>query len=68
MLRDCYRVEIGGMPITLTQTGKDRFTVTYWKQIHRGLTYDKAALDLGACIMHALACGGKLDNRERGER
>ena len=53
--------------ISLIQTGVDRFTVKYFKQIKERLTYSQAALELGACIMHALACDGKLDNREPGE-
>jgi hypothetical protein len=64
----CFETTIGGLPIRLTQTGLDRFTVTYWKQIKQGLDYGKAATELGSCIMHALACDAKLDNRERGER
>jgi len=55
-------------PVTLEQTGIDRFTVTYGKQVKSGLRYGQAATELGACIMHALACDGKLDNREKGEK
>lgn len=54
--------------ITLEQTGLDRFTVTYFLQVTDQLNYSQAALELGACIMHYLACGGKLDNRERGKK
>jgi hypothetical protein len=63
----CFETEAAGFPIRLEQTGVDRFTVTYGKQIRRGLDYKRAALDLGAAIMHAAACEGKLDNREKGE-
>ena len=35
-----------------------------WKQIKNNLTYAEAAAELGACIMHAAACEGKLDNGE----
>ena len=66
--KECFSVDVDGLPIALTQQGIDRFTVTYWKQIKAGLTYGQAATELGACIMHAVACGGKLDNREKGER
>jgi hypothetical protein len=54
--------------IQLIQVGKDNFTVVYWKQVKDHLNYAKAALELGSCIMHALACDGILDNRMRGER
>lgn len=65
---ECFKTEIGGLPISLVQTGVGRFTVTYWKQVKRQLTYGTAAAELGAAIMHATACNGELDNRERGER
>lgn len=55
------------IPVKLYQTGIDCFTVTYGKQVKSGLTYNDAACELGDCIMHALACNGKLDNREIGE-
>ena len=49
--------------IELQQTGFNRFTVVYGLQVKRGLHYDKAASELGACIMHLQACNGMLDNR-----
>jgi hypothetical protein len=64
----CFELKETAFPISLKQTGIDSFTVTYGKQIKTRLPYGKAATELGACIMHALACDGKLDNRERGER
>jgi hypothetical protein len=54
--------------IRLTQTGVDRFSVNYGADQKTGLSYGDAATKLGAAIMHALACEGKLDNREKGER
>jgi hypothetical protein len=63
----CWKTEIAGMPITLSQQGKNRFTVTYWKQVKDHLGYHAAAEELGAAIMHALACDSKLDNRLQGE-
>lgn len=51
-------------PIELRQRGPDNFTVQYGQQIKSGLDYTAAALELGACIMHALACDSKLDNSE----
>lgn len=54
--------------VVLIQNGIDNFTVKYGKSVKAGLSYNKAALNLGASIMHALACEGKLDNREKGEK
>jgi len=48
--------------VQLHQTGKNKFTVIYGKQVESGLSYSNAATELGRSIMHALACGGKLDN------
>ena len=66
MPKTCF--EIPERNIALIQDGVDRFTVRYFKQVKNGLTYNKAALELGAAIMHSLACDGLLDNREKGER
>lgn len=49
-------------PITLTQTGKDSFTVTYGRQVKKGLNYSEAAHEFGCCVMHAAACEGLLVN------
>jgi len=54
--------EIQGSMIELKQQGKNRFSVRYGKQIDILLTYDAAALALGAAIMHLAACNGVLDN------
>lgn len=63
---ECIKTEVDGQyPVTLIQTGLDRFTVTYGKQVKAGLSYAQAADEYGCCVMHALACAGKLDNRER---
>ena len=62
--RTCYTADLA-FPIRLTQQGVDRFTVHYGKQIKTHLSYAVAAQELGAAIMHALACEGKLDNREK---
>jgi hypothetical protein len=63
----CYQVTLAGFEITLSQKGKDNFAVQYGKQYTEGLPYSEAAFELGACIMHALACDSKLDNRTRRE-
>jgi hypothetical protein len=62
----CHQLQ--DLSVKLEQTGKDKFTVTYGKQIKHGLNYSQAAVEYGCVIMHALACDGKLDNRERGEQ
>lgn len=54
--------------VTLQQRDKDNFLVRYGMQIDDGLTYSQACDMLGQALMHQLACEGKLDNRERGER
>ena len=46
----CATFAVAGMPIMLHQEAKDRFTVTYWKQVTDGLTYSQAATELGSCI------------------
>jgi len=64
----CIELSDTAYPIRLEQTGKDNFIVTYGLQVKDHLTYGQAAKELGCCIMHALACDGKLDNRAKGER
>jgi len=65
--RLCFKTEIG-WTIKLEQTGLDSFTVTYGAEVQPRLDYASAAEALGQCIMHALACEDKLDNRAKGER
>ena len=55
-----FEILIGGLPITLKQDARGRFTVRYWKQVKAGLSYTDAAKELGACIMHAAACDGRM--------
>ncbi len=70
MMKECLNVHHEGFafPIQLFQRGKDSFRVVYGLQITDHLTYAQAATELGACIMHALALEGRLDNRMLGER
>lgn len=49
--------------LSLWQFGYDNFTVIYGKQIRRDLTYSAAAEEYGLCLMHALACQGKMQTR-----
>ncbi len=64
----CFETEIAGYPIELWQTGKDSFTCVYGLEVKTRQNYTDAALDLGANIMHALACEGRLDGRMKGEQ
>jgi len=57
----CYQVTVAGFDITLSQQGKNNFSVQYDRLLTQMMPYDEAALELGACIMQALACDGKLD-------
>lgn len=66
--RICWTNDDIDSKIELVQNGKDLFTVVYGKQIESGLDYRGAALELGRSIMHALACVGRLDNRDKNER
>ena len=54
--------------VSLQQRGKDNFAVRYGKQVKAECSYAQACAELGAALMHQLACAGKLDNREKGER
>jgi len=67
-MRKCWHTDELAFPIKLDQQGVDRFTVTYGRQIKTGLTYNDAARELGAAIMHALACDDRLNNAERKRR
>lgn len=63
-MQTIHEVEIGGLPIKIEQSARGRFTVTYWKQVRRDLSYGAAAREFGECVFHALACEGKLDNEK----
>lgn len=53
--------------LELHQTDFDRFTVHYGLSVKAGLSYAKAAAELGAAIMHLQASNSHLDNRTRKE-
>lgn len=63
----CHKTIDLAFTVTLEQLGKDRFRVTYGKQIDTDLNYAQAAAKYGQAIMHALACDGRLDSRMKGE-
>lgn len=50
---------IAGFVVELATKGK-KFRVTYGAQVKENLTYAQAAKELGECILHALACEGKI--------
>lgn len=60
----CFELPDAAYPIKLEQHEDTRklFRVTYGKQVKDRLCYGDAATELGACIMHALACESRLDN------
>ena len=60
--------EHADLQVRLVQQGIDRFAVIYGLQVKERMNYGDAASEYGACLMHALACDGKLDNRSKGER
>jgi hypothetical protein len=65
----CHEVNIpAAYPVQLYQTGLNRFTVVYGRQVKAGLTYTDAAKEFGYCVFHALACASLLDNRKCEER
>lgn len=67
-MRTCFEINLAGFPIVLKQQARNKFTVVYGKQTKPGLTYSAAAAELGSCVMHALACDDRLDNRMPGEQ
>ncbi len=63
----CYQQAEFGLKLEQAGNKAGLFTVTYGLQVVRGLTYSEAAAEYGSCLMHALACEGRLDN-EKGNR
>lgn len=63
-MKTCLKLNDLAFPIVLKQVGPDNFTVVYGKQVEKGLTYTRAASELGNAIMHALACDDRLDNSD----
>jgi hypothetical protein len=60
----CYESTVEGQAtVTLLQHGCNKFSVQYGKQSTGITDYNRAAMNLGSCLMHALACAGKVDNR-----
>lgn len=55
-----FETEIAGFKIRLWKFRPDSFGVEYGAQLNISLDYGQAAKELGECIMHALACEGKV--------
>jgi hypothetical protein len=49
-----------GFDVELWQSSPDEFTVRYGLQIATGLSYIRAAHELGECLMHQLGVRGSL--------
>lgn len=60
MSKAIHTEEIAGFKIEIFQTSRSKFTVIYGKQVKTNLTYDEAASEFGQCVLHALACEGKI--------
>jgi hypothetical protein len=61
----CFATVIAGLQIAMYQMANGSFTVVYGKQKFTSMGYQKAAKELGECIMHALACDSKINNEVR---
>jgi len=61
-MKICAKFDNLAYPVTLLQNSRKSFTVEYGAQVTKDLTYSEAAAELGACLMHAMACAGTLDN------
>ena len=59
-----FKTEIAGYEITLQKGAEGVFIVCYGYQQYKTNSYEQAAKELGKCIMHALACEGKLFDGE----
>ena len=59
-MKEVFKIEIAGHQITLMQNSKGEFVVQYGYQQFTTKYYAEASKELGKCIMHALACEGKI--------
>ena len=66
-MKTCLKLTLAGFAIELIQHKRNKFSLIYGQQVTADLTYTQAAVELGACLMHALALEGKLDNSQPGE-
>ncbi len=54
----------GQYSVRLTQTGYDKFSVTYGYEVRKSLAYVEAAEFFGVCAMHAACCAGNITQRD----
>ena len=59
-----FKTEVAGYEITLQQNSKGEFIVSYGYQQYKTDSYKQAAKEIGVCILHALACEGKIEVKE----
>lgn len=59
-----FSIKIAGYEINLLKNTKYDYIVQYGRQQYAPKYYAEAAEELGRCIMHALACEGKLNEEE----
>lgn len=57
-------VQIGGIHLSLEQSGFNEFAVVYGLDRKEKLSYTEAAKEYGECLMHALGCQGVLELEE----
>lgn len=60
-MKTVYSCTIAGYEITLLQKNERTFSVVYGYDQTHNLDYVQASQILGACMMHALTCEGKID-------
>ena len=58
----CFTVTVDHQyPVTVYQHPRTRlFAVEYGHELRTGLRYTEASDELGACLMHAIACSGTM--------
>ena len=63
-MRTSRQETLAGFIIKIEQQENTRglFRVSYGAQVRDNLTYIEAAKEYELCVLHALACEGKLDN------
>lgn len=55
-----FTVTVAGYPVSLFQTSRKSFRVEYGADVKPGLTYEKAAREMGLSIMHGLCIMDKI--------
>lgn len=60
--KEIYAIKDIDFPLQLLQQKRNRFTVIYGLQIKKDLSYTEAAREFGYCLLHNLACAGRLED------